>query len=254
MGSVGAKRTRASSPLEAFQKSDGSGVDSVMQAIQNMQIGPDFAGRSNNFTQRLINHLGLHDKPVVLTDKQFDAQVAQDALGGRSLYRGVTGHWGGGMTAADIVKQTMFDDKTVIGTGIHGNGIYFTQDMRYAKGYAGTNGLMQAYIDKNKAKVVTERDLRISAATDPVAKKFNIDQSKTTTSWSDSTPGVRGQDDKLAQYAIYKGYNVIHVPHGNSGHMTQPDGSSGTDFYVPLTREALVFREHARKRRSSKAV
>jgi hypothetical protein len=182
-----------------------------------------------------------------LDNKTYDKSVKDNALGGVSLFRGVTAR--GGMTAADIVKQTMFDDKNIIGMGIHGNGIYLTTNLTYAKKYAGQDGLMQGYIDKSKAVTITEGDLRTMAANDPVASKFGI------------TPNIayRGETDKLAQYAIHKGYNVIHVPGGNGGGHNAKPGDFGTfrinsngtklgeDYYVPLQKSVMVWREHARK-------
>lgn len=175
-------------------------------------------GLNNNATQATTDLMGLNQKPTVLSDADWDKKVQTDALGGETLWRGVEGT--NRLSAEDISNNLRNSDKTFIGNGIHGNGLYFTTDKSYAKNlYSdGTKGsLTQAFIDKGKAMVVKEKTLR--------------DMQR-----SESKKAMRDMD--LSTYAIRKGYNVIAVPGGNFSR------SSNGDFYVALSRSVLVIRNH----------
>ena len=202
--------------------------DTTRNYRQYMQSGMNTA----NTLQGLVENLNLHDKPVVLSDADYDRQMQANALDGVELYRGL------GLSAnGKYQQQFLFGDKTYIGDGVHGEGIYMTTSQQYAYGYASmTNAdktTLTGFIDKSKARVITEPEVKRMMQEDKNLKRL--------------TSGFSLQD--TAAYALYKGYNVIHVPGGNSGNQNsvQVRGiERGNDFYLPLTRGVLVMREHTR--------
>lgn len=206
-----------------FQKLDSSGVSQFMKDRRNVDVS---ALNRWSDTQRTVAHLGMHDKPVVLDNATWDSSVKTNALDGVHLWRGVTSN--AAMTAADVIYDLKFGKHTYIGDGIHGDGLYFTTKFSYAQGYSNkTDGSMaKAYIDKSKAKVITEG-------------KLERMRSKDTTSAANLD---------LGSYALYKGYNVIHIPGGNASHNAtvnhpQSHKNGGQDFYNVLDRSVLVIRD-----------
>ena len=194
-------------------------------AVQAMEIRQELArqGLNNTALQYLVNRLDMHEPGVVLPDSDFDRQAKIEALNGVLLYRGAT----------DIaIQNIMYGDKMYIGEGIHGDGIYFSTSKRTAKDYAwgGTNSTVTAYIDKSVARVITENQLRSMLRSESADVQYTF----------------RGNAG-FSTYALYKGYNVIHVPGGNSGTYSEyVRGKGGEDYYVPLTRRVLIMREHSK--------
>ena len=172
-------------------------------------------GLNTTGLQRLTDYLDMHEQGVVLPDADFDKQAKSAALNGVLLHRGAT---------QAAIDNLMYGDKMYIGDGIHGNGIYLSTYAGTAMSYGEVR--TTAYIDKGLAKVITENKLRdmFYALPQDVRRYFG-----------------RDTDDAISMFAIYKGYNVIHVPGGN-GYRSHSRG--GEDYYVPLTRKVLVFREH----------
>lgn len=248
MGSVGATtrpRTRRqqvvpdanNSNWQAFQAiADATTLTSAVSAFNavNVDLGV------NTRLQKTIQAMGLNEKPVVLDDAAFDASLRQNALDGVELYRGLTGS--GSMTASDMTEYFKFGDRTLAGRGIHGDGFYFSTDQGTGRAYSDytKNSVITGYIDKSKAKVITEKRL---------IAMYNKESGAIQSAFGGRTTG---RDSVLAQYALYKGYNVIHVPGGNAG------GHSGTtrsrnafkngseDYYVPLMRSVMVVRKTSR--------
>lgn len=219
-------------------------VNSIWKQFQSMgdrQLG-NFLVQKNNVdvstlnrwsdTQKTVTHLGMNDKPIVLDNASWDASASKNALDGVYLWRGVTGNSSLNMTARDVIDQLKFGDKTFIGDGIHGDGIYLTTKFGYAQSYSdGSDGsIAKAYIDKSKAKVITEGALR--------------------TMHSNESGSAAYLD--LSSYALYKGYNVIHVPGGNSAgkygavNNQYSYKKGGQDFYNVLDRSVLVIRDTSR--------
>lgn len=209
--------------LDNFRKMS---VEEAGNFIYNLPIPERNAEDQNNNSslQALTNALDLHDKPLVLSDNDFDRLQSTEALDGMVLFRGL------GYQSDDSVKNSiMYGDHTFQGEGIHGDGTYLTTRFSYADYYTGTDlntSLLTAFIDKNKANVITESSLRNMFARESsnVKRAFN--------------GGGGGWNPDISNYALYKGYNVIKVPNGNGNYYT--DG----DFYVPLHRGVLVFREN----------
>lgn len=219
------------SSLEEYQalSSDVAGdlsKQAYTDTLQNFEWYELQGMNSFNSVQGLVELLGMHGKPIVLADADYDAQMAANALDGVELYRGL-----GSGGSAFYQQELLFGDKTFIGDGVHGAGIYFTTSASEADSYAGpdkTTSTVTAFIDKSKAKVITEDALGKLLATEPVSvqEKFS------------TTSGMNA-------YALYKGFNVIHCPGGNLT-PKYSHANGGSDFYIPLTREVLVFREHTR--------
>ena len=176
-------------------------------------------GMNNTALQYLVHSLGMHEPGVVLPNSDFDRQAKTEALGGVVLYRGASQR---------AIDNIMYGEKMYIGEGIHGDGIYFSTSPYTAKSYG--RSTVTAYIDKSLANVVKEGALRKMLAAEPISVRDSF----------------RG-DSGLSAYAIYKGYNVIHVPGGNGGTgYAYRQGHGGEDYYVPLTRRVLIMREHSK--------
>jgi len=188
-----------------------------------------------NTLQGLVERLDLHGKPVVLSDADYDSQLEANALNGVEIYRGL-GH----VSNNKYQQQFLFGDKTYIGDGIHGEGIYMTTSQQYASDYASSDHTMSTvtgFIDKSKARVITESEIKQMMQDEKIFHKgFGLNE--------------------YTAYALHKGYNVIHVPGGNGGESESVKSKGnrivngiaqrGNDFYIPLTREVLVMREHSR--------
>lgn len=187
-------------------------------------------GGSN--TQKVVEGLGLDDKPVVVSQDEFDKIVEEN--GYIPLWRGV---YSVDPNGREVAMNTMFGDRTYVGDGIHGDGIYFSTDYDTANGYSGGGGLngdakgygivMAAVINPKKAHIITEQALY---------DMFNKDLAKSGLSTFEINMD-------LSSYALYKGYNVIHVPGGNAGQYGSTYAEGGEDYYVPIERSALVFAE-----------
>ena len=159
---------------------------------------------------------------VVLRDGDFDNQVNSAAYDGLILYRGST---------RAAIDNLMYGEHGYLGDGVHGDGIYFSTRINTANSYGSAQAT--AYIDKGLAKVVTEIQLDKMLMSEPVNVR-NV---------------FRYSNSGRSAYALYKGYNVIRVEGGNHGTYSsiRVKGDSGEDYFVPLTRKVLVFREHHKK-------
>lgn len=176
-------------------------------------------GMNDTALQYLVHNLGMHEPGAVLPDRDFDTQAKTEALDGVVLYRGADKR---------AIDNIMYGEKMYIGEGIHGDGIYLSTSPLTAKSYG--RYTVTAYIDKSLANVVKEGALRKMLAAEPISIR-------------DSFRGNTG----LSAYALYKGYNVIHVPGGNGGTgYAYRHGHGGEDYYVPLTRRVLIMREHSK--------
>lgn len=185
-------------------------------------------GLNGNHLQRVISGLGLNKKPKVLSETDFDNLIqSDDTL--IPLYRGVA--TGTGMTAQQVANQTMKGNDTRIGTGIHGDGIYFTTNYNYADQYQRQGQPMTACVDTTKLKSITEADLDRMIANEQ-------------DSWLQNAS--RDDTDK-AVYALQKGYNCIIARGGNGSTPYNKKAKKGEDYYVFLTREPIIFRKTPKK-------
>ena len=147
--------TNASQNWQNFQKMDGSQVATYLKGLSNVQMPYSLA---KNDTQRIVYDLGLNDKPQVVTSKDFDK------ISGTTYYRGVKSNVDSkGVvldTAFDVANKTLLGKYTSIGSGMYGNGFYFTDSRSTARGYAGGGSglnnsvIMRMKIDPSKARIV----------------------------------------------------------------------------------------------------
>lgn len=208
----------------------GKIVDDAYQDTVDNALGYYSKGMNAfNYLQGLVEKFGLHGKPTVLSDADYDKQFAENALDGIEVYRGL----GTEVNDDKYQQQFLYGDKAFIGDGIHGEGIYMTTNKQYAKDYATFGNFdgstVTGYIDKSKARVITESAL---------SEMLKQDKAQNTLNFFDG--------GNLSAYALYKGYNVIHVPGGNNGEKYSVANGGDNDFYIPLTRDVLVIREHTK--------
>lgn len=224
---VGVKNTTERVPGNSqvnYEKFRSMGIDDAAQYYSNTfsDISDEDLtnlGLNTNGLSRLAYQLqATRDAGITLTDADFDAQIKSAAFDGLALYRGST---------QAAINNLMNGEHGYLGNGIHGDGIYFSTDPHTANTYGGSR--VTAYLDKGLAKVVSEDRLYDMLGNES----------------PDVRHAFRG-DSGFSAYAIYKGYNVIRADGGNNGYgwSIAARGSSGEDYFVPLTREVLVFREH----------
>lgn len=213
--------------LDRFQRMTPSELETLASRLR--QIPNSFYMDQNlnatNPTQRLVTDLGMNGKPTVLTDSAYDKLISENP-NLIQIYRGVQGNYQLGLSADDVRKDTMYGDKTYIGDGIHGHGLYFSTDSTTARAYAGTRGAVtQAVLDPTKVKAITEDNLRQMARNDP--QHYN-----------------RNTMRDISQYALYKGYNTIIAVGGNG---SRSHANGGEDYYIPLDRSILIVRQNTSK-------
>lgn len=208
---------------QQFMSMDDAALNSLLSNLPSRSTLLS-QGLNTNETQKVVAALGMHEKPTILDNATWDAEAKVNALDNVHLWRGVTG--AKGISAQDVTNHLRSSDKTYIGDGIHGDGLYFTTKFSYAKSYSdGTsNSITKAFIDKRKAKVVTEKSLLKMQSQEKKSTLLNMD---------------------LSTYGLYKGYNVIRVPGGNSG-ASNSYSKGGQDFYVALSRSVLTIRDTSR--------
>lgn len=224
MGSVGraAEQQTQEQTNTAYDNFRGMDTTSAGNYVDSLGYSNNPDLNQSNRLQTLTDTLGLHGKPRVMDDASFDATAKTDALDGVVLHRGI-----GYQNDDRVLNSIKFGDLTYQGDGIHGNGTYLTTKKSYARGYAGIdakNTSFSAYIDKNRARVITESSLRAKFAALPATVQRQFSHYDT--------------EDGISMFALHQGYNVISVPGGNGSK------SYNGDFYVPLTRDVLVIRDH----------
>ena len=165
--------------------------------------------------QNVLTGAGLNAKPTVLSDEEFDKYVKENNQ--RVLYRGVNGY--GNMTGDDFLNQTRYGDFTSTGRGRYGDGLYFSTNVVEAHNYG--KSIMKMTLSKD-AKVADYKTLW---------KEFYNEALDNSNGIYDKLRRKYDTNSLFSTYALHKGYNAIHVPGGNEG----------TDFYVALTRNAMVI-------------
>lgn len=161
-------------------------------------------------TQHLAQYLGKNEKPRVVDSKKFD-EIAKNSPF-PVMYRTVNPS-NNGLSGRDINDITRYGDKTYLGNGVSGDGIYFAKSKMISMGYGGLeSNMMRAVIDPAKAKVISIRDLKYNT---PESEEF---LRKSHSSASD-----------ISMLALKMGYNVIEIP--DSG------------YYNVLDRGCLIIDE-----------
>lgn len=195
----------------------------------------------------------LTDKPLsVICRKQgwgtprtgSKADVDSAIRGGWiEAHRGVEDNWKTGKSAKDIMHAMHADPNYEHGTGIYGNGSYFSVNPAIAKHFAGKNGATVRVAINPKAKIVDYDQLKDEMADWRNANRFKV---------KDGTLYAMGADP--GRYAAMRGYDVIRVVnHKDGGPVTKvtsiedllaPDPwgvtESHADQYVVLNRTAML--------------
>ena len=180
----------------------------------------------------------MNDKPTVLSEKEFNARLKDNEL----IYRGVrdvegfnsnTGKYETTLTARQIKDNLAYSDKTYIGNGNFGDGIYFTNDKQTAIKYANNkqDNISTAFIDKSKLKAVDYKSL------EKMKEKFVDNYNKDKPFYEQITLGhVQSTFRDDSSFALYSGYNCIKVK------ITDKEGNTQT-YYNVLDRSILTIKE-----------
>lgn len=163
--------------------------------------------------QRFVALHDLNDKPQILDDNEFERVSNQSEFG--KLYRGVRD--GFNVSASDIIRDTMYGDKTYIGQG-RPDGFYTSTQKETAVDYG--HGNYMTLCLSPKAKAIDEQELNRLASTEYL-----------------------GIAPEVVAYSL--GYNAIVRRNAPDGAWV--DNGSGKkqedDHIIFLTREAMCFPE-----------
>lgn len=178
--------------------------------------------------QRMIYALGMNDAPEIVDSATFK-QLTSGPGALTPIYRTVNDTIVNGipMTAQDVCDSLTDGDTTYVGNGIHGDGLYFSNDLGGSKSYGGRRGSKTlAAVLNQKAKVISERQLQSLydnfVKTHPQSRKaFGFAK-------------ARSSHDSMSQFALTQGYNVITSNQGG-----------GEVYYTVLDRSVLTMtRDH----------
>lgn len=151
-----------------------------------------------------ISKYGLDDAPKVLTKSEFEQKEKESPVG--TIYRGVEPNEDLGMSSTDIAKQTMYGEKTYVGSGFESSGLYFSGDKSHTDLYSKNNGtVMKACVDKDAATISFDDLIGLCESS--------------------------GIND-TALCALYHGYEVVTADYGD-----------GDNYCIALTRRPLIFEE-----------
>lgn len=163
--------------------------------------------------QRFVALHDLNDKPQILDDNEFERVSNQSEFG--KLYRGVRD--GFNASASDIIRDTMYGDKTYIGQG-RPDGFYTSTQKETAVDYG--HGNYMTLCLSPKAKAIDEQELNRLASTEYL-----------------------GIAPEVVAYSL--GYNAVVRRNAPDGAWV--DNGSGKkqedDHIIFLTREAMCFPE-----------
>lgn len=163
--------------------------------------------------QRFVALHDLNDKPQILDDNEFERVSNQSEFG--KLYRGVRD--GFNVSASDIIRDTMYGDKTYIGQG-RPDGFYTSTKKETAVDYG--HGNYMTLCLSPKAKAIDEQELNRLASTEYL-----------------------GIAPEVVAYSL--GYNAVVRRNAPDGAWV--DNGSGKkqedDHIIFLTREAMCFPE-----------
>jgi len=149
-------------------------------------------------------------------------------------------------TGEEIFAETRYDPEAGFGTGIYGNGLYFSVDERAAKVYAKTppgapRGAYTRAALKPDAKII-EYDELIRQQ-----RAWQLEQARLGTTQA----LIWGFASDPGRWAAMRGYEVIRVPAGRSdGALITIDGKRrelNAEQYVILNREVMMMEEGDRK-------
>lgn len=219
-------------PLPASQQPGPLGVSlAEVQAMSDQELHdflinvyhtdiPDFL--NDVHLQKMIYSLGLNDGPEIVSQQEFDNMVS---AGNEVIYRTVnpTTVNGVSFSANDICDMLTDGDVTYVGVGVHGDGLYFSNDLRGSKAYGySSQAKTVGAVFNGKARIITEGRLR--SQYDAFVKTHP--QTQKALGYARS----KSYHDSMSQFALIQGYNVI---------VSQQ--TSTEDYYTVLDRSVLTM-------------
>ena len=202
-------------------KYQGQDDDKAARYLANVAKTTDYAnyddgqyGFYDNSFQKLALRLGVAHPPKEVSDSVFNQYVKQ--TGGEVYYRG--------FSSSDSADRLTAANYFHTGTGVYGDGVYFTQDKATAASYGiGYNkGAIRKMTLSPDARVIDYHTLKSSMGN----ASTNL-QSAMRAAGSKGTRSYSGNDGE-AQWALKNGYNVVRISSGKSA------------YYYALTGDALI--------------
>lgn len=201
---VAERYAKASTGQKAVMDMSEDELATEAKKANREKIDPSLNGSSP--WQHMVEHFDLNAKPKVVSDSKFE-EIASNSEDG-VLYRGIIGNDRKGVSADDIIKSTLYGEKTYIGNG-GPEGYYTTNKMESAENY-GHGKIVKLCVAPN-AKVIDQKELN------QLCKEY----------------------PRLSQEAVaYKlGYNAVRRSEVNG------KGDDAENYVVFLTRDAMCFPE-----------
>lgn len=207
--------TESGITLADVQKMNDQELHDILLAITKQDL-PDYLMANNQ--QRFVYALGINGKPIV----EDDATFAKNSKGQTVIFnaQSTANLSGYTLTADEIHDFIKYGDDTLQQNGIHGNGLYFTNQAA-SSGYG--NKQSAARFNPATAKIITETQLKREydswIQTHPLSRKA-LGAMK--------YKGNGYGNNSYSQFAMIRGYNVIQsTQHGAT--------------YAVLDRSALIY-------------
>lgn len=207
--------TESGITLADVQKMNDQELHDILLAITKQDL-PDYLMANNQ--QRFVYALGINNKPIV----EDDATFAKNSKGQTVIFnaQNTASLPGYTLTADEIHDFIKYGDDTLQQNGIHGNGLYFTN-----QGASSGYGRRQAAARFNPAtaKIISETQLKREydswVQTHPLSRKALGYTARNGNGYGNNT---------YSQFALLRGYNVIQsTQHGAT--------------YTVLDRSALIY-------------
>ena len=114
---------------------------------------PAFLNQTTHL-QKMIYGLGMNDKPEIVDAATFK-QLTTGPGALKPIYRTVNDTTVNGIpvTAQDICDMLTDGDTTYVGVGIHGDGLYFSDNLSGSKAYGDSTGKTVGAVLNKKAKL-----------------------------------------------------------------------------------------------------
>lgn len=174
--------------------------------------------------QKMIYALGMNEPPEIVSDTQMQKLINNGAV---PIYRTVndTSVSGIPFTSKDICDMLLEGDTTYVGNGVHGDGLYFSDNLNRSRGvYGGATAKTMTGVLNAKAKVISEASLKAKydsfIKNHPQTRKALGFARDHGSSWKNS----------LSQFALTQGYNVISYKN-----------YSNETYYTVLDRSVLTM-------------
>lgn len=202
-------------------------------------ILPNQLADGKDLTQQVVFQAGINEKPMVLDRNAFDQFVKDNNLQNNILSRAVrsnsyTNALGRKvqLQVSDISDMLKYSRVNYIGGKFggtaYGSGTYFAQTGGIGKGTGYSGTVLNAVLNPNTARIITENQLYRDAKT-----------------WAQSNPlsakalGGSINSGNSSAYALAMGYNVVTSNYNQS--YPSPSQVRSGDYVVVIDRKALVW-------------